>query len=209
MIKEFETPLGNLVIRRLLGKGKSGYSHLVYNDKNVYVLKIMHNEPCAYYSFSENKVKTEVDAYHRLKEYGINIPELIYFDFDEKYIVKEYLEGPTAADWLINGGNIIDILPELFKMSDLARKNGINIDYFPTNFVISDDRLSYVDYEINNYAAEWNLENWGLYYWANIKGLEQHFKTGDPLAINVNSDSGKPITEPFKAKVSDWIKSYS
>ena len=209
MIRQFETPVGNLTLDKLLGKGKSGYSHLVYLDGNAYVLKIMHDEPCAYYTFSDNKVGTEVEAYNKLKSTGIKIPALIYFDLARKYLIKDYINGPTAAEWLIEGRNIIEILPQLFKMSAIACRNGINIDYFPTNFVIADDLLYYVDYEINKYAPEWNLENWGLYYWANSRGLKRYFETGDPLAINIDEESGEPITTPFEEQVSAWIKKYT
>ena len=42
----------------------------------------------------------------------------------------------------------------------------INIDYFPTNFILQDGALYYVDYECNEYMEEWNFENWGVKYWS-------------------------------------------
>lgn len=41
---------------------------------------------------------------------------------------------------------------------------GINIDYFPTNFVVQDGEIYYIDYEDNHYMEEWNFENWGIKY---------------------------------------------
>ncbi|WP_275547958.1 hypothetical protein [Clostridium cuniculi] len=35
----------------------------------------------------------------------------------------------------------------------------INIDYFPTNFIVSNELLWYIDYECNDYIEEWNFEN--------------------------------------------------
>ena len=43
---------------------------------------------------------------------------------------------------------------------------GLNIDYFPTNFIVQDDLIYYIDYECNNYMDEWNFENWGIQYWS-------------------------------------------
>jgi len=192
-----------------LGKGKSGYSYQAsINDKNI-VLKLMHDEPCSYYQFSQNKVETEIHAYRLLKHIGIAIPDLILSDAKNNYLIKEYVDGPTAASWLIKGGNPEIVLSQLFGMAEKAKRNDINIDYFPTNFVIHHDRLFYIDYEINSYADEWNLENWGLYYWANPEGLATYFKTGNPLAINVSEGDGKPITNPFVIRVEEWIKKYS
>ena len=44
-----------------------------------------------------------------------------------------------------------------------------NIDYFPTNFVVQEDKLYYIDYECNDYMEEWNFENWGIKYWSQTK----------------------------------------
>ena len=55
-----------------------------------------------------------------------------------------------------------------------------NIDYFPTNFILQNDVLYYVDYECNDYMDEWNFENWGIKYWSKtpefIKYAEEHSK---------------------------------
>lgn len=41
-----------------------------------------------------------------------------------------------------------------------------NIDYFPTNFVLQNGEIYYIDFEGNDYMDEWNFENWGV----NISG---------------------------------------
>ena len=38
-------------VLRLLGKGKGGYSYLVTDGLEQYVLKQIHHEPCEYYTF--------------------------------------------------------------------------------------------------------------------------------------------------------------
>ena len=50
-------------------------------------------------------------------------------------------------------------------MASLAKDKGLNIDYYPTNFVIQDGLLYYIDYECNQYMDEWSLENWGIKCW--------------------------------------------
>ena len=42
----------------------------------------------------------------------------------------------------------------------------INIDYFPTNFVLQNEVLYYIDYECNDYIDEWSFEKWGIKYWS-------------------------------------------
>jgi hypothetical protein len=62
--------------------------------------------------------------------------------------------------------------PEMQKAFDV----GLNIDYFPTNFVIQDGLLWYVDYECNDYMAEWNYDNWGIRYWSRTPEFEEYLK---------------------------------
>ena len=51
-------------------------------------------------------------------------------------------------------------------MALLAKEKDLNIDYYPTNFVVQNGILYYIDYECNKYTDEWNLENWGMKYWS-------------------------------------------
>ena len=61
-------------------------------------------------------------------------------------------------------------------MAELAKKAGLNIDYFPTNFVVCDGLIYYVDYECNPYSDEWNFENWGIKYWGRTPEFEEYLK---------------------------------
>ena len=53
---------------------------------------------------------------------------------------------------------------------------GLNIDYFPTNFVARDGRLFYIDYECIDYTDEWNFENWGVKYWSKTKKFKEYLE---------------------------------
>ena len=55
-----------------------------------------------------------------------------------------------------------------------AKAAGLNIDYFPTNFVVHQDQIWYVDYECNEYSEEWNFENWGIQYWHRSEAFEAY-----------------------------------
>jgi predicted Ser/Thr protein kinase len=208
IIKNFNTALGKVTLNKLLGKGKSGYSYLSEYGEKCYILKIMHEEPCQYYTFGKNKVESEVSAYHRLNDMGIRIPQLLDYNIKRNYLLKEYIEGPTAAKWIIEGGDVNLIMPELFRLAFEANRHGLNIDYFPTNFVISDPNLFYIDYEINPFDQTWSLENWGLFYWVNVAGMKEYFNTGNALSINISPESGMPIKEAFQKQVNRLIEKY-
>ena len=73
---------------RLLGKGKGGYSYLVTDGTAQYVLKHIHHEPCAYYTFGD-KLRSELRDYETLRKLGIPMPRLLEVDTRQERIPEE------------------------------------------------------------------------------------------------------------------------
>ena len=169
----------------------------------------MHDESVPYYDFKTGKTNTEIIAYNKLKELGVRIPNLLSYDFERHFFINEYIEGATAAENIASNKINENIIRQLFKMSRTLQSAKLNIDYFPTNFVISSETLYYIDYEINPYTDEWNLENWGLYYWPNSTGFKEFLETGNAFAINSDLDKGIPIKQPFEKTVERWKAEFS
>ena len=160
---------------QLLGKGKGGYSYLVKDENNnLFVLKQIHNEPCSYYTFG-NKIEAEINDYKRLVETGISLPKLIDIDIENERILKEYVDGLTIDQLIIKEEMKEEYLNQVKEMALQVKNKGLNIDYFPTNFVVNNDKLYYVDYECNLYMEEWNFENWGIKYWSKTEEFINHF----------------------------------
>lgn len=160
---------------RLLGHGKGGYSYLAECDGCRVVLKQIHHEPCDYYTFG-NKIEAECRDYQRLKDAGIRIPAMLAVDIEAERIVKEYIEGKTVFDFVRDGVSVEPYLPQVREMAAQARSHGLNIDYFPTNFVVRDGILWYIDYECNGYMDEWSFDNWGVKYWSRTPEFEEYLK---------------------------------
>lgn len=93
-------------------------------------------------------------------------------------------------------------------MARQAQSVWLNIDYFPANFVIHNEQLIYIDYDCNPYDPEWDLLNWGIYYWANTEGFREYLSTGDILFINESPETGIPVKKPYEEEISAWIKKY-
>ena len=87
---------------RLLGKGKGGYSWLVSDGRERYVLKQIHHEPCDYYQFGD-KMAAELNDYQCLSQIGIPLPRLIDADREQERILKEYIEGETIYEMVLRG----------------------------------------------------------------------------------------------------------
>ena len=160
---------------KLLGHGKGGYSYLVKDENsNFYVLKQIHHEPCSYYTFG-NKIEAELNDYKTLSNVGIRLPKLIEVDIENERILKEYIDGETIDKYVLLDKMKEEYITQVRAMCQILYKNNLNIDYFPTNFVVQNDVLYYIDYECNSYMEEWNFENWGIKYWSKTNEFISHF----------------------------------
>ena len=160
-------------ILRLLGKGKGGYSYLVSDGRQKYVLKQIHHEPCDYYQFG-NKIEAEINDYNRLKEIGIKMPALIDVDIKNERILKELIDGDTIYELVLQDKMLPAYIDQLQSMCALLYASHTNIDYFPTNFVVQNGEIYYIDFECNEYMEEWNFENGGVKYWSKTPEFLQY-----------------------------------
>lgn len=121
-------------ILRLLGRGKGGYSYLAERDGEFFVLKQIHHEPCDYYQFGD-KLQSELNDYARLREVGIPMPELLEADRDHERILKSYIPGETVDRLILTDALPDWCIPQLEALCRRLYAAGLNIDYFPTNFI--------------------------------------------------------------------------
>lgn len=166
-------------VTKLLGKGKGGYSYLADDGMKKYVLKQIHHEPCSYYQFG-NKIEAEIRDYKRLKAIGIKIPALLAVDIEHERILKEFIDGDTIYELVLQDRMKQAYREQLKRMCALLYAAHTNIDYFPTNFVVQNEEIYYVDFECNDYMEEWNFENWGIKYWSKTPEFLQYVKEHSP-----------------------------
>lgn len=103
------------------------------------------------------------------------MPELLAVDEQKERILKEYIPGDTV-DRLVKE----DRMEENYfrQMEDMCRvlyPAGLNIDYFPTNFVVREGKLYYIDFECNRYEQQWDFAHWGSLYWRKSEAFGKHF----------------------------------
>jgi tRNA A-37 threonylcarbamoyl transferase component Bud32 len=160
---------------RLLGRGKGGYSYLVEREEQHFVLKQIHHEHCAYYTFGD-KLQSELRDYAHLSAIGVPMPKMLDVDLAQEHILKEYIPGNTVYD-LVKDGHLPDwCIPWIEALCIRLQAANTNIDYFPTNFIPVDGTLFYVDYECNAYMEEWNFANWGVKYWSKTPEFLQYMQ---------------------------------
>lgn len=153
-------------IIKLIGHGKGGYSYLATDGKTKVVVKKIHHEPCSYYNFGD-KIQSELNDYNTLFNIGIRIPKMIDYDLNKEIIVKEYIKGDVISDLIKEKKDISKYINQLREFLPILYNSNINIDYYPTNFVVNsiDDLIYYIDYECNTYDSKWDFDNWGIKYW--------------------------------------------
>lgn len=160
-------------ILRLLGKGKGGYTWLAERDGVQYALKQIHHEPCGYYQFGD-KLAAELGDYEKLLALNVPIPRLLDVDRKQERLLKELLPGETIYQLVLRGTLEPWHLEQVEALSRTLREVGLNIDWFPTNFMCRNGVLYYVDYECNRYMEQWSFEHWGVRYWSRTPELDTY-----------------------------------
>ena len=161
-------------VLKLLGKGKGGYSYLVTDGIANYVLKQIYHEPCDYYTFGD-KLGSELRDYETLRSVGIPMPELLDADHAQERILKTYIDGDTINVLVKEDRMEPAYYHQIRAICDKLCAAGLNIDYYPTNFVAQCGVLYYIDFECNGYMEQWNYENWGCKYWSKTREFEEAF----------------------------------
>ena len=159
---------------KLLGKGKGGYSYLVTDGTAQYVLKQIHHEKCDYYTFGD-KLASELRDYETLSRIGLPLPKLLDVDREQERILKEYIDGDTIDRHVLKDTMQPEYLEQMQNMCEKLYAANLNIDYYPTNFVVQEGVLYYIDYECNQYMQQWDFEHWGCKYWSKTQEFMDAF----------------------------------
>ncbi len=161
-------------VLKLLGKGKGGYSWLVTDGNEHFVLKQIHHEPCDYYTFGD-KLGSELRDFETLCNVGIPMPRLLDVDHAQERILKTFIDGDTVNVLVKENRMRPEYYDQIHGICQKLYAANLNIDYYPTNFVVQEGKLYYIDFECNGYMDQWNFENWGCQYWYMTSAFAEAF----------------------------------
>lgn len=156
----------------------------------------------------EYEIDKELFSYERLKALDINTPKLLGYNRENNIVIKEYLEGKDLLGIIRDKSLTKENIIELLRYSELLNSDNLNIDYFPANFILKEDKLYYVNYKVFPYSEELNLRNWGIYYWINNEGIKRYMESGDEYFINVDNEKRPVITEELNKKRDELYREY-
>jgi fructosamine-3-kinase len=131
---------------------------------------------------------------------------LLFYDDENQYLIKEYIEGELLLDYISKGEIDLNIYVDILYAIYSAENNNMNIDYFPTNFLINDNKIFYVDYEVNEYSEDWDFRHWGIYMWMNVIGTKDLIE--NQSYKNLVTETGKSdcfIYHPFLNEMIDFL----
>jgi TP53 regulating kinase and related kinases len=184
-----------------LGKGKSAHSYLVQKNGRFYVYKKMHMKP--YLNGHTFVVEDEIRAYEKLRMFDLLLPKLVDYDLERQYLIKDYIKGDTLARLIADGKIRRDLYRRFLPTIDAIEEAGFTIDYFPTNFVVSGQKMIYVDYEINPFEKAWSFREWGIYFWFNQPGFKRYLDQDYDHSLLVRDD--RPIEAMTQEDVSRFL----
>lgn len=156
----------------------------------------------------EYEIDKELFSYERLKALEINTPKLLGYNRENNIVIKEYLEGKDLLGIIRDKSLTKENIIELLRYSELLNSDNLNIDYFPANFILKEDKLYYVNYKVFPYSEDLNLRNWGIYYWINNEGIRRYMESGDEYFINVDNEKRPVITEELNKKRDELYREY-
>lgn len=106
------------------------------------------------------------------------MPALLAVDREKERILKEFIDGDTIYELVLQDKMNPAYVAQIQSMCAVLYAAHTNIDYFPTNFVVQEGEIYYIDYECNEYMKEWDFENWGVKYWSKtpefLQYVEEH-----------------------------------
>lgn len=188
-----------------IGYGKSGDSYLIELNGQKFVKKVFikgrHPLNDKYDPFLVEKT-----SYERLLKLGIKLPKVIEFNEEEQYLIKEYIEGKTLAEYIAYGQYLTPIYQSAYQQFMALEQQGYTLDYFPTNFVVRQNTLYYIDYELNDYEEAWDFKHWGIYYWFHKEGFFLYLHDHHNHRLLVGEDERPRITELVYERVMRFLK---
>lgn len=135
-------------------------------EKEVNLIKKLNSNDLFIYKKLEAEIfDFELHSYKSLKKLGINIPNLIFADKENKIILRDYIQGENSQELIKSKKLSKQNLMEIFLISENVNINNFNIDYKAKNFIIENNKLIYLKYAIYPYDELFNFNNYGVYFW--------------------------------------------
>ena len=127
-----------------------------YNEIKQELINNEINRKVKNYSITKSDLDTYYNVGKMLSEAGKHYGERI---------IKEYIEGPSISVLVKKKLMKENYYSQIEEMAQMLKEQNLNIDYYPTNFIVQNDKLYYIDYECNSFMEQYSYHTWGRQYW--------------------------------------------
>lgn len=148
------------IILRVLRERKHFFCYVVSNQ-TMYLMK----------EFKDvENYRRASNTYRKLRLFHIDSPKVIAEDICTRIIIQEYLSGTLASEMIIRDEMEGAHLNQVREIAMAAESNGISLDYFPGNFMITKRGIVYVGDVVYEKDDSNTFDEAGMKYWMNTSG---------------------------------------
>ena len=142
------------------------------------------------------KLNVEMDNYKnylfllsKLFHSGVKVPKLKVIDKKNGYVVKEFLEGTTIFDYIVENDFNEDIYKSIFFNSYCAKMAGLNLSFDLKNWTIVGKDLVYNDIYVEKYDPKKDFTKTKIREWFMGNELFEYYKNNGILLENSRKKS--------------------
>jgi len=133
-------------IEKVYKRTGSGITAKVSTGKGErYILKTICSDMCEYSNFGD-KLERIKRGYNLLSNI-IEVPKIIKFNYEEKAILREYIEGTVLSEINISEFGDFGINEKIMEINEFLEKKGYSIEFNPDKYIFLGDKLFYIGYE--------------------------------------------------------------
>ena len=166
MEKMFKIGENEYSLKNKIGFDEDKASYLVTNEGEDYLLEEYLDS-----ELLEMYVENTCD----LVASQIPMLNLIELDAYQKMLVKEYKEGKSLYYMILDGEDISNYIEQIKVMAEEMKKEDLALDFFPTNFIVVDNKVYYTSFEIFELDENTSLEN-NMKFFSKTKEFDDYVK---------------------------------
>lgn len=130
---------------------------------------------------NEDNYKDNLALITKLCHCAVKQTKLFLIDKKQGYVVKEYVEGQTLFDFIIDNDFNDNIYKKVFQNSFYARSAGLNLSFDLKSWLLVGDELLYIDLYCEKYNPNRDFTKGEIRKWFMSAELAEYYKNNGIL----------------------------
>lgn len=123
----------------------------------------------------------EINSIKKLSRTGIKQPKLKFIDKKQGYVVREYVEGPTLFEYILDHDFDEAIYKQIYLNAYYARIAGFNLDYDLKSWIFANGVLYYNSLYTEKYKPELDFTKQAIRCWFLSDELRKYYEKNGVL----------------------------